>query len=124
MDEPDLDIELSSSAKEVGRRRMWTWAPGEPSRIQEHVDRIVGHPRVFPTTFEIEIVDDGWEKNPRQTDMCQHPNRKGQGCWLCCEACNHATHTCGGCGNSTDHGVNTCNHCREQYFIDPEDQED
>jgi len=109
---------------EEPRNSPYAVAPGEPSRLQEHVDRITGHPRAFPTTMEVEIIDDGWESNPRQTDKCDHLDRKGAGCMWCCSDCNYARHTCGGCGNSTDHGVNTCNTCRKKYFTDPEDQED
>lgn len=59
-----------------------------------------------------------FERIPDQrTEQCEHD--EADGCWRCCNYCDHILHRCGGCGKVMTHSrcgharLGTCSKCRE-----------
>lgn len=50
--------------------------------------------------------------SPDWWTSCGH--QVGQGCYRCCDRCNHNAHTCKGCGRSVSHTQTDCAACRTE----------
>jgi hypothetical protein len=65
--------------------------------------------RIRPGQESIEMTT--WEGHSIKLTPCGHA--PDQGCYQCCDRCNHDAHTCGGCGNPVPHFAGgSCASCR------------